>query len=141
MFARLATRFLVSSRLHGIMLHGMLSAMLWWWCQLRKSGLSFLPHFRPRPARGSLLPSAGQDGSYLAELLLSKGYVVYGIIRRSSSFNTGRIEHMYKDKHSNKTRCVPDGLVSCASAVPLRRAELGDRSLAPLQRRNAAAAP
>jgi GDPmannose 4,6-dehydratase len=41
----------------------------------------------------------GQDGSYLAELLLSKGYMVYGIIRRSSSFNTGRINHIYKDPH------------------------------------------
>jgi GDPmannose 4,6-dehydratase len=41
----------------------------------------------------------GQDGSYLAELLLSKGYTVYGIIRRSSSFNTGRINHIYKDPH------------------------------------------
>ncbi|MBO7436033.1 GDP-mannose 4,6-dehydratase, partial [bacterium] len=39
----------------------------------------------------------GQDGSYLAELLLSKGYEVYGIIRRSSSFNTKRIEHIYND--------------------------------------------
>ena len=39
----------------------------------------------------------GQDGSYLAELLLSKGYKVHGIIRRSSSFNTGRIEHIYQD--------------------------------------------
>ena len=39
----------------------------------------------------------GQDGSYLAELLLSKGYEVHGIIRRSSSFNTGRIEHLYSD--------------------------------------------
>jgi GDPmannose 4,6-dehydratase len=38
----------------------------------------------------------GQDGSYLAELLLEKGYIVHGIIRRSSSFNTGRIEHLYK---------------------------------------------
>ena len=37
----------------------------------------------------------GQDGSYLAELLLQKGYEVHGIIRRSSSFNTGRIEHLY----------------------------------------------
>ena len=37
----------------------------------------------------------GQDGSYLAELLLDKGYEVHGIIRRSSSFNTGRIEHLY----------------------------------------------
>lgn len=41
----------------------------------------------------------GQDGSYLAELLLSKGYEVYGIIRRSSSFHTGRIEHLYRDPH------------------------------------------
>jgi GDPmannose 4,6-dehydratase len=41
----------------------------------------------------------GQDGSYLAELLLDKGYEVYGIIRRSSSFNTSRIEHLYQDPH------------------------------------------
>ncbi|MEW5767069.1 MAG: GDP-mannose 4,6-dehydratase [bacterium] len=41
----------------------------------------------------------GQDGSYLAEWLLSKGYEVYGIIRRSSSFNTGRIDHIYQDPH------------------------------------------
>jgi GDPmannose 4,6-dehydratase len=43
----------------------------------------------------------GQDGSYLAELLLSKGYEVWGIIRRSSSFHTGRIDHLYKDPHEN----------------------------------------
>jgi GDPmannose 4,6-dehydratase len=41
----------------------------------------------------------GQDGSYLAELLLSKGYEVHGIIRRSSSFNTERVEHLYHDPH------------------------------------------
>ncbi len=41
----------------------------------------------------------GQDGSYLSELLLKKGYEVHGIIRRSSSFNTGRIDHLYKDPH------------------------------------------
>jgi len=41
----------------------------------------------------------GQDGSYLTELLLGKGYEVYGIIRRSSSFHTGRIDHLYKDPH------------------------------------------
>lgn len=46
----------------------------------------------------------GQDGSYLTELLLDKGYEVHGIIRRSSSFNTGRIEHMYKDRHDISTR-------------------------------------
>lgn len=41
----------------------------------------------------------GQDGSYLAELLLEKGYEVHGLIRRSSSFNTDRIDHIYKDRH------------------------------------------
>jgi GDPmannose 4,6-dehydratase len=46
----------------------------------------------------------GQDGSYLAELLLSKGYEVHGIVRRASSFNTGRIEHIYKDIHEQGVR-------------------------------------
>ncbi len=43
----------------------------------------------------------GQDGSYLAELLLAKGYEVHGIIRRASTFNTARIDHLYKDLHVN----------------------------------------
>src|SRR5476651_1558939 len=43
----------------------------------------------------------GQDGAYLAELLLSKGYAVHGIKRRASSFNTGRIDHLYKDPHES----------------------------------------
>jgi len=42
----------------------------------------------------------GQDGSYLAELLLSKGYEVHGIIRRASTFNTGRVDHIYRDPHN-----------------------------------------
>lgn len=46
----------------------------------------------------------GQDGSYLAELLLEKGYQVHGIIRRSSSFNTGRISHLYRDIHDPDAR-------------------------------------
>ncbi len=46
----------------------------------------------------------GQDGSYLAELLLAKGYEVYGIIRRSSSFNTGRIDHIFQDPHERGVR-------------------------------------
>jgi len=46
----------------------------------------------------------GQDGSYLAEFLLSKGYEVHGIIRRSSSFNTARIEGIYQDPHSGRAR-------------------------------------
>ena len=41
----------------------------------------------------------GQDGSYLAELLLSKGYEVHGLVRRSSTFNTRRIDHLYVDPH------------------------------------------
>ena len=46
----------------------------------------------------------GQDGSFLAELLLEKGYEVYGVIRRSSSFNTDRIDHLYQDPHQPNTR-------------------------------------
>ena len=46
----------------------------------------------------------GQDGSYLAELLLDKGYEVHGLIRRSSSFNTGRIDHLYHDVHESGAR-------------------------------------
>ncbi len=48
----------------------------------------------------------GQDGAYLAELLLEKGYTVHGIKRRSSSFNTGRIEHIYQDPHESDPRFV-----------------------------------
>jgi GDPmannose 4,6-dehydratase len=46
----------------------------------------------------------GQDGSFLAELLLEKGYEVHGVIRRSSSFNTQRIDHFYQDPHKSDTR-------------------------------------
>ena len=48
----------------------------------------------------------GQDGAYLAELLLAKGYIVHGIKRRSSSFNTGRIEHLYQDPHEPDPRFI-----------------------------------
>jgi GDPmannose 4,6-dehydratase len=46
----------------------------------------------------------GQDGAYLAELLLGKGYEVHGVKRRSSSFNTGRVDHLYTDRHEGETR-------------------------------------
>src|SRR5438105_2662088 len=46
----------------------------------------------------------GQDGSYLAELLIEKGYDVHGVIRRSSSFNTQRIDHLYRDPHESGVR-------------------------------------
>jgi GDPmannose 4,6-dehydratase len=50
--------------------------------------------------------ATGQDGAYLCELLLSKGYLVHGMKRRSSSFNTGRIEHLYQDPHEADPRYV-----------------------------------
>ena len=46
----------------------------------------------------------GQDGAYLAEFLLSKGYIVHGVKRRSSLFNTDRIDHLYQDQHENDVR-------------------------------------
>ena len=59
----------------------------------------------------------GQDGSYLTELLLKKGYTVYGVIRRSSSFNTERIDHIYQDPHdpSPKLRLVYGDLNDASS--------------------------
>jgi GDPmannose 4,6-dehydratase len=56
------------------------------------------------PRRALITGITGQDGSYLTELLLEKGYDVYGIIRRSSSFNTDRIDHLYQDPHEPQTR-------------------------------------
>lgn len=57
-----------------------------------------------RPKRALITGITGQDGSYLAEFLLNKGYEVHGIVRRSSSFNTGRIEHLYRDPHDPSAR-------------------------------------
>ena len=48
----------------------------------------------------------GQDGAYLAELLIEKGYVVHGIKRRTSLFNTQRIDHLYQDPHDNDRRLI-----------------------------------
>ena len=56
------------------------------------------------PKKALITGITGQDGSYLAELLLSKGYEVSGIIRRSSSFNTQRIDHIYEDPHESGRR-------------------------------------
>ena len=53
-----------------------------------------------RMPRALITGITGQDGSYLAELLLAKGYEVHGVVRRSSSFNTGRIDHLYEDPHA-----------------------------------------
>ena len=56
------------------------------------------------PKKALVTGISGQDGSYLAELLLDKGYVVHGIVRRSSSFNTDRIDHLYHDPHETGVR-------------------------------------
>jgi GDPmannose 4,6-dehydratase len=59
----------------------------------------------PKNGKKALITGiTGQDGSYLAELLLAKGYEVWGVIRRSSSFNTGRIDHIYQDPHEEDVR-------------------------------------
>ncbi|QNJ15985.1 GDP-mannose 4/6-dehydratase [Synechococcus sp. A18-40] len=61
----------------------------------------------PTPFKTALITGiTGQDGSYLAELLLEKGYVVHGIKRRASSFNTTRIDHLYQDPHESDPRLV-----------------------------------
>src|SRR5712691_3206459 len=61
--------------------------------------------YPPKNGKKALVTGiTGQDGSYLAELLLSKGYEIWGMIRRSSSFNTGRIDHIYQDPHDPDVR-------------------------------------
>ncbi len=61
--------------------------------------------FPPKNGKKALIFGiTGQDGSYLSELLISKGYEVWGVVRRSSSFNTGRIDHIYQDPHEEDVR-------------------------------------
>ena len=69
-------------------------------------------HAKPRRTscalkRALITGITGQDGSYLAELLMAKGYQVHGIIRRASSFNTARIDHIYRDPHAVGNGAVP----------------------------------
>jgi GDPmannose 4,6-dehydratase len=63
-----------------------------------------LPRVEGTSKRALITGISGQDGSYLAELLLEKGYEVHGIVRRSSSFNTDRIDHLYHDPHEQGVR-------------------------------------
>ena len=61
----------------------------------------------------------GQDGSYLAEFLLEKGYEVHGIKRRASSFNTERVDHIYQDPHSSNPKIhLPYGELPESSNLP-----------------------
>jgi len=64
----------------------------------------------------------GQDGSYLAELLLEKGYEVHGLIRRASSFNTGRVKHLYRDPHEDGVRFF---LANAAASTSALRTQCG----------------
>lgn len=76
--------------------------------------------FSPRnmPKKALITGITGQDGSYLAELLLAKGYDVHGIIRRASTFNTGRLDSIYSDPHSGRSRLfLHYGDLSDASAL------------------------
>ncbi|KAK1935193.1 GDP-mannose 4 [Phytophthora citrophthora] len=57
-----------------------------------------------RPRVALITGVTGQDGSYLSELLLCKGYIVHGLVRRSSNFNTARLEHLYRDPHDHGVR-------------------------------------
>jgi len=62
------------------------------------------PAHNPQPKVALITGVTGQDGSYLAELLLEKGYIVHGIKRRSSQFNTQRVDHIYQDPHIDNAR-------------------------------------
>lgn len=83
--------------------------------RLKERGGGFSPIRQDPPAwrhtsmaqRVALVTGAtGQDGAYLAEFLLNKGYIVHGIKRRSSSFNTSRVDHLYQDPHEPQQRFV-----------------------------------
>ena len=73
----------------------------------QRSEFSMTSSITPTPYKTALITGiTGQDGSYLAELLLEKGYEVHGIKRRASSFNTSRIDHLYQDPHEDDPRLV-----------------------------------
>src|SRR3989344_2041272 len=65
----------------------------------------------------------GQDGSYLTELLLKKGYIVHGIVRRASTFNTQRINHLYQDPHENNKNLSSSLLEIFRSRPPATKRE------------------
>lgn len=65
-----------------------------------------LPSMTESPKKALITGITGQDGSYLAELLLAKGYEVHGIIRRASTFNTHRIDHLYQDPHVDSRNLI-----------------------------------
>ena len=83
----------------------------------------------------------GQDGSYLAELLLAKGYEVHGLVRRSSSFSTGRIDHLYRDPHegpSNLYLHYGDLSERTSAYTQARTTSLSEQRTAPTPRNSTA---
>src|SRR6202021_2954465 len=64
----------------------------------------FILGTKNKPKRALITGITGQDGAYLAEFLLSKNYIVHGLRRRASMFNTGRINHLYHDAHEKGTK-------------------------------------
>ena len=70
-----------------------------------------------RAKRALITGITGQDGSYLAELLLGKGYEVHGLVRRSSTFSTSRIDHLYRDPHDDRRSACTSTTATC----PIRR--------------------
>ncbi len=74
--------------------------------QLQTTGTGIAPPEKKRQKTALITGVTGQDGAYLSELLLSKGYQVHGIKRRSSQLNTGRIDHLYQDPHETPRRFV-----------------------------------
>jgi len=78
------------------------------------------PHSGEQGTRRALLSGiTGQDGSYPAELLLGRGYEVHGVVRRSSAFNTQRIDHLYHDPHEKETRLLLHYVEDCAEGIVL----------------------
>src|SRR3990167_6980690 len=84
-----------------------------WWKQnkgasqnLKTNETSRIYGVRKLTKKALITGVTGQDGAYLAEFLLAKGYEVHGIKRRSSSFNTQRVDHLYKDPHESDGRFV-----------------------------------
>ena len=71
----------------------------------------------PRQKIALITGITGQDGSYLAEFLLDKQYIVHGIKRRSSSFNTERIDHLYIDPHISNSNFIYASLMFMASVI------------------------
>ncbi len=73
----------------------------------------------PCPKKALITGITGQDGSYLSELLLGKGYEVHGLIRRASTFNTERLDAIYQDPHNRQAQACSCTTATSATRFPL----------------------